>query len=95
MRFIRTLLWTGVAVGFGIFLGSAELGGHTPLQHLEGLWRTHVGRSHLADDLRDGVEGVVDRAKGALGQDVKPREVHTPGDREALHKLIVAKRAAR
>ena len=88
MRFIRTCVWMAMAVGLGIALATVDVGGRTPWQAARSAWRT----SEAGDWLRDRADDAVDRAKGALGQQQKPRERHTDEDRAALDRII-AKRS--
>jgi hypothetical protein len=90
MGFIRTCVWTAVAVGLGVALATVEVGGKTPLQRARRAWRT----SEAGDWLRDQADEAMDRARGALGQPQKPRERHSEEDRAALDRII-AKRSSR
>ena len=90
MGFIRTCVWTGMAVGLGVALATVEVGGKTPLQLARAAWRS----SEAGDWLRDRTDDAVDRARGALGQPQKPRERHSDEDRAALDRII-AKRSSR
>ena len=88
MGFIRTCVWTAMAVGLGVGLATVDVGGKTLLQHARVVWRT----SEASDWLRDRADDAVDRARGALGQPQKPRERHSDEDRAALDRII-AKRS--
>jgi len=90
MGFIRSCVWTAVAVGVGIALATVDVGGKTPLALARAAWE----RSEAADWFRDRADDAVDRARGALGQPQKPRERHSDEDRAALDRII-AKRSAR
>ena len=90
MGFIRTCLWTVVAVGLGIALATVDVGGRTPLAHAQSAWR----RSEAFDWFRDRADDAVDRARDALGQPTRPRERHSDEDRAALDRII-AKRSSR
>lgn len=89
MGFVRTCVWTVVAVGAGIAMATVEFGGKTPLAHAQAAWRS----SEASDWLRDRADDAVDRARGALGQPQKPRERHSDEDRAALDRII-AKRSS-
>lgn len=89
MGFVRTCVWTVVAVGAGIAVATVEVGGRTPLAYARSVWRS----SEASDWLRDRTDDAVDRARGALGQPQKPRERHSDEDRAALDRII-AKRSS-
>ncbi len=89
MGFVRTCVWTVVAVGAGIAVATVEVGGRTPLAYARSAWRS----SEASDWLRDRTDDAVDRARGALGQPQKPRERHSDEDRAALDRII-AKRSS-
>ena len=90
MGFIRSCVWTAVAVGAGIALATVDVGGKTPFARA----RSALERSEAADWFRDRADDAVDRARGALGQPQNPRERHSDEDRAALDRII-AKRSAR
>jgi hypothetical protein len=90
MGFVRTCVWTVLAVGAGIAVATVEVGGRTPLAYARSAWQS----SEASDWLRDRADDAVDRARGALGQPQKPRERHSDEDRAALDRII-AKRSSR
>ena len=55
LAFLRFLIWTSASVAFGIFLGGADIGGRSPLQHLQRLWGQHAPSISL--------KGVLEQAK--------------------------------
>ena len=89
MGFVRTCVWTVLAVGAGIAMATVEVGGKTPVAYARAAWRS----SEASDWLRDRADDAVDRARGALGQPQKPRERHSDEDRAALDRII-AKRSS-
>lgn len=92
-KMLKTLIWTGLAVGLGIFLATFEVGGRTPVQHFQRTWKQQGGAGKI-DQLKNRIHGAVDDAKDALSSawDTKPKERHSPEDREAINKLV-AKRS--
>lgn len=87
MGIVRTLVWTALCVGFGIFLGSYPLGGQTAWQRAQGAWKQQS--PHL-EKVKDGAEGLVDDVKKKVStQEVaQPKEQHRKEDREAIEQLI-------
>jgi len=83
MGALRFLLWTGLCVGAGIALASVELGGRTPVSHLERLWKQSAPRLERA-----GAE-VVDEVKKKVGSTpLEPKESHAKADRDAVADII-------
>lgn len=87
MGFIKWLLWTGCAVGLGVFLASYEVDGRTPLEHVQRAWKHNVNPSKL-DRLKQGLDDAIEDAKDDLSSAKRPREHHSPEDRLKLKKLI-------
>jgi len=93
--FIRFVLWTSCAVAFGVFLGTADLGGKTPLQHLQGLYaqqqpgldKAKAGAGALIDDVRQKVDARAQPPK-------RPTERYSAGEKAAIDQLI-AKRPSK
>jgi hypothetical protein len=90
MAFFRFWLWSGFAVGLGIFLASYPLGGKTPVEHTLRAWK-HQGSPKL-ETLKDGLGDAYQNAKEAVGSERKIRERHSAEDREEVNRLI-SKRA--
>ncbi len=88
-KLLKFLLWTGLAVWVGILLATHEIASRTPVQHFQRAWKRN-GASAKLDELKNGIHGVVDDAKDALSSawDKKPKERHSPEDREAVNKLV-------
>ncbi|MGE6763234.1 hypothetical protein ACQKGO_34800 [Corallococcus interemptor] len=95
MGVLKFLVWTTCAVGLGVFLARGNVNGRTPLDHMERTWKRTVNPSTL-DKVKDGVEDVVDSAKGAVSQKsanaAGPRERITAEDRAAVNDIISKKR---
>ncbi len=86
---LKFLVWTGFAIWLGVFLATHEVGGRTPVQHLERVWKRH-GFSAQVKDLKGHVHSAVEDAKDSISTvwDKKPRERHSAQDREAVNKLV-------
>jgi len=86
MGFLKFLVWTSCAVGFGIFLARGEIDGRTPLEHLDRLYQRTVQTSAIEDlkgDIRDALEG----ASGRLAGESKA-ESYSDDERRAVERLI-------
>ncbi|HSP76980.1 MAG TPA: hypothetical protein VLQ93_00520 [Myxococcaceae bacterium] len=95
MGFLKFLVWTGCAVGLGIFLASADVEGRTPLEHAQRAWKRHVQPSEV-ERMTDGLRDALDGAKKAVGRKTKqvsePREHITSEDRAAIERIIAQKK---
>ena len=91
---MRTLFWTVCAVAFGVFLGSYEVDGRTPLEHARRAWKANAGPSAL-EGLKGRFEGSLESARDALATDKKPHEHHSAEDRAAINKLIAKQSGGR
>ena len=91
MGILRFVLWTTLCIGFGIFLGTHQLGGKTAWQTMQGAWKEQSPR---LDKVKDGAEDLVDEVKKKVSSKdgARPTEHHTTEDRDAIEKLI-AKRS--
>jgi hypothetical protein len=89
MSFLKWLLWTGCAVALGIYLASGDIGGRTPLQHLQRAWKQYVQPTKV-DRVKDGIHELYldarDKVTGASSG--PPRETIRPEDREAVNRII-------
>src|SRR5690349_17285595 len=94
--FLRFILWTGCAVGLGIFLATAQVGGETPYEMMRRSWKKHA-TPDAVQRLREGVNSLVHQAKDALSAEepFAPRERHTAQDRAEINKLIANSAAAK
>lgn len=96
MGILRVVLWTALCFGLGLWSGTAQVGGKTPWQHAQGLWKQQGPR---LEKVKESATGVVDGAAGVV-EDVKfrvapggdgaggPRERHSKADREAIDQII-------
>jgi hypothetical protein len=100
MGLLKFLVWTACAVGLGVFLAKGEIGGRTPLDHMERTWKRNVHPSQVErmkdgmDRVKDGLEDALEDAKDAVGRKTAPapRERITSEDREAVNRLIAQKK---
>lgn len=88
-KVIRFLLWTSLAVGFGIFLAQVEIDGRTPIEHAQRLWKRKVNPSKI-DQLKDGLRDTIDGAKDSLSEKTskKPAERYSDDERAAIDRII-------
>lgn len=86
MGFIRAAIWTALCVGLGIFVGTYELDGKTPLEHMQQEWKTTNAQDHV-DKLVDGAKTT------GLGRltIAEPVEKISKADRDSLNSLIAKK----
>lgn len=92
MRLLVTLVWTLSCVGVGIALGTVEVGGRTPWQHAQRVYKAE-GEKKLGDareKASDLVEDVGRKVSSTVKETVKERPLdrHSPAERDALEKLI-------
>ncbi|HEX8822366.1 MAG TPA: hypothetical protein VF794_20740 [Archangium sp.] len=102
MGFLKFLVWTGCAVGLGVFLATVDLEGRSPLEYAQRQWNRHVRPTQVerqVDRVKDGLRDAVDEAKGAVHRTTKqvaapatPRERITPEDRAAIDRIIAQKK---
>jgi hypothetical protein len=93
MGTLKFLVWTTCAVGLGVFLAKGEVGGRTPLEHMERTWKRTVRPSQV-DRLKDGLEDALEDAKDAVSRKTEkaPRERITEEDRAAVNRIIAQKK---
>lgn len=85
MGILRTILWSALCVGLGIFLGTHEFGGKTAVAHAE----TAMKGKKLAD-VEDAIASA--KLKLAAGKDAPPAEKHSDEDKEAVNRLIARRK---
>ena len=71
-------------MGIGIGLATVELGGRTPLKHIERLWKQE--RPQIERVSHDAVEEM--RKKVAAKDVAGPKEQHSASDRSAIDEII-------
>jgi len=93
MTFLKWLVWTACAVGLGVYLASGDIGGRTPLEHAERVWKQTVNPSKL-DRVKDGLSDTLEDAKDAVTRKPSkpPRERISRDEREAVNRLIAQKK---
>lgn len=90
MGLLRFVIWTGLCVAFGIFLGTYDLGGRTPWKLMQSAWKT---QSPAVVESVNGVKkklAAPEKAEpGAVTTAASgPRESHTADDKKAIDQLI-------
>lgn len=102
MGILKFLVWTGCAVGLGVFLATAEIGGRTPWESVQRVWKQHA-RPARVERVKDGVRDALDGAEEAVQRSTRqvtaaataspaPRERITHEDRAAIDRLISQKK---
>ncbi|RKH60774.1 hypothetical protein [Corallococcus aberystwythensis] len=98
MGVLKFLVWTTCAVGLGVFLARGNVGGRSPLEHMERTWKRTVNPSAM-DRVKGSVEDALGNAKDAVSQKSAnaantsgPRERITPEDRAAINNIIAKKK---
>ncbi len=85
---MRFIVWTTLCIALGIFLGSYEVGGRTPWQTMQTVWKQ---QAPALNKVRDGAEDLVDDVKKKVStQDpaAQPKERHNEEDRRAIDQII-------
>jgi hypothetical protein len=91
MGILKTIVWSALCIGLGIFLGTHSFGGRTALEHAERSFGGKVKPPSL-DEVKDDVEDAIDSAKKKLSAKDAPTEKHTLEDKEAVNKLIARRK---
>lgn len=91
MALLKFIGWTSTCVMLGVWVGSFEFGGRTPMQHMQRAWKSSAPK---LEKVKDHAEDLVDEVKKKVSTKdaARPTEHHTSEDRDAIEKLI-AKRA--
>lgn len=105
MGFLKFLVWTGCAVGLGLFLATAEIGGRTPWETMQRAWHAHVQPARAeqqverrVERVKDSLHEALDEAQEAVHRTTKtasagaPRERITHEDRAAIDRIIAQKK---
>lgn len=101
MGFLKFLVWTGCAVGLGVFLATANVDGRTPWDYAQRQWNRHVRPSTVdreVERVTDGVRDAFEDAKEAVKSKTKqaaapaPRERITNEDRAEINRIIAQKK---
>jgi hypothetical protein len=91
MRLIRFVVWTGLCVALGVWLGAGQVAGKTPLEHAQRVWKG--SGPALEKDAKALVTEVKKKVASAAAP-VGPKEQHSAEDRAAIDDII-ARRPAR
>jgi hypothetical protein len=88
-KFLKFLIWTGIAMSFGIALATYEVSGRTPVQHFQRAWKKNGAAAKL-DGWKLGAIEALEDGKDAVSRawDKEPKERHSREDRESIEKLI-------
>lgn len=84
-KLLKFIVWTGLAIGLGVFIAKYEIDGRTPLEHAQHLWKRKVNPSKV-DQLKDGLHDV-------LGAASKKPERYSPDERNAIDQIIAKRQA--
>ena len=92
MGILRTLIWSSLCIGLGVFLGSHSFSGHTAVEHAERALQGKLKAPKL-EDVKENVEEAIDSAKKKLSaKDDAPTEKHSSEDRDAVNRLIARRK---
>ncbi|GMU59270.1 MAG: hypothetical protein AMXMBFR34_10330 [Myxococcaceae bacterium] len=90
MGLLRFVIWTGLCVAFGVWLGTAKVGGKSPLQQLSAAWSA----PKVEEVKRDAKELVTDVKKKVTAPEAAgPKEQHTAQDKAAIDDIIARRPA--
>lgn len=101
MGFLKFLVWTGCAVGLGVFLATGNVEGRTPWEYAQRQWNRHVQPSAVdreVERVTDGVRDAFEDARDAVNRKTKqaaapaPRERITNEDRAEINRIIAQKK---
>ena len=92
-RIFRILLWMALTLGCGLFLATFEIQGDTVAHRVQRIWKGHGSLPKIGnkiEDLKNRAEDIWDAATDKLsgGSERKPKERHSPEDRDAIKKLV-------
>ena len=96
MGFLKFLVWTGCAVGLGVFLATGEIDGRKPLEYVQREWKRHVQPAKV-EKVKGELRDALDEAKDTVTRTTKqaaaaPRERITNEDRAAIDRIIAQKK---
>lgn len=92
MGILRFVVWTTLCIGLGLFLGTYELGGKTPWQSAQSLWKQQAPKLEKVKDGAEDLVGDVKKKVTSTPEAAAPKEKHTKDEREAIDQII-AKRS--
>lgn len=91
MGLIRFVVWTGLCVALGVWLGTGQVAGKTPLEHAQRMWKGNGPA--IEKDAKELVTDVKKKVASATAP-TGPKEQHSAEDRAAIDDII-AKRPAK
>jgi hypothetical protein len=92
MGLLRFVVWTGLCVALGVWVGTGRVAGKTPLQHLESAWKGHgPALDEVKKDAKDLADDV--KKKVTTAQATGPKEQHSPEDKAAIEDIIARRPA--
>lgn len=91
MGLIRFVVWTGLCVALGVWLGTGHVAGKTPLEHAQKAWKGHAPA--LDEVKRDAKDLVTDVKKKVTPAPTGPKEQHSAEDKAAIDDIIARRPA--
>jgi hypothetical protein len=85
MKYFKIFLWTTACLGLGMWMASFDIGGRTPLEHMERAWKQTTPK---LDTVRMGAADLIGGAKRKAPTRVAPAELHSKKDRDELEQII-------
>lgn len=92
LRVFKFIVWTTLAIAFGVYLGAYEIDGRSVYEHASKLWRQQ-GSGRLTQ-VKGDIEGAISDAKRAGVLKAAPTEHHSEADKDAVNALV-ARRGAK
>jgi hypothetical protein len=86
IRTLKFLIWTGCAMGLGLYVSTLEFDGKPTVELVRRAWKQHAANVDLSALLKAKISGALGEAHDALP--AKPKEHHSSEDRDAVNKLI-------
>lgn len=94
---LKVVVWTALAVGFGVFLAQYEVDGRTPIEHAQRAWKQQVDPSAV-DGLKAGLRDALDDAKETISEKARPAPKthgnYSEEERRAIDRIIAQGKAA-
>jgi len=85
MGLLRFVVWTGLCVALGVWMGTGRVAGKTPLQHAESAWKGHAP---ALDEVKKEAKELAGDVKKKVAAADGPKEQHTAEDRAAIDDII-------
>ena len=90
MGMIRSIIWSSLCVGLGVFLGSHSFSGKTAVEHAEEA--INEGRIKPLSFSSSDLDDVVAAAKKRLSPEVSSTERHSSDDRDRVNRIIARRK---